>query len=74
MKTNQEKKAITQKDAEKRQIVEQGKQQLIEFLLHGPEQRVENRFSNKSLDRENEIIKLLGGGEVSIRKVKVDNL
>ena len=70
MKDKQVKKTIVSKEAEKRQIAEQGKQHLIEFLLNGPEKRVENKFSNKNLDRENEIIKLLGGGEVSIRQIK----
>ena len=70
MKEKKDPKQLQLKLAEKRQIAEQGKQQLIDLLLQGPEARIEQKFSDKNLDRENEIIKLLGGGEISIRQIK----
>ena len=70
MKNKIEKKQ-TIVEIEKLHIAEQGKQQLIEFLLQGAESKVENKFSNKNLDKEYEIIKLLGGGEISIFKMKI---
>jgi hypothetical protein len=70
MKDKVLKTEITNKAIEKIHIAEQGKQQLIDFLLQGAEKLVENKFSNENLDREKEIIHLLGGGQISIYKIK----
>lgn len=70
MRNKKIQKQLSLKLAEKRQVAEQGKQQLIDLLIQGPENRVDQKFSNRNLDRENEIIKLLGGGEVTIRQIK----
>lgn len=63
-------KLLSVKLTEKRQIAEQGKQQLIELLLQGPENKVQQKYSDKNLDRENEIIELLGGRRVTIKEIK----
>lgn len=70
MKDKKIQKQLSLKLAEKRQVAEQGKQQLIELLLQGPENRVNQKFSDRNLDRENEIIELLGGRQVTIRQIK----
>ncbi len=70
MKDNKNEKQLSIKLAEKRQIAEQGKQQLIDLLLQGPEKKVQQKYSDKNLDRENEIIELLGGRQVTIRQIK----
>lgn len=38
--------------------------------MQGPENRVQQKYSDRSLDRENEIIELLGGRQVTIRQIK----
>jgi len=70
MKDKKNQKQLSIKLAEKRQVAEQGKQQLIELLLQGPEIRVQQQYSDRNLDRENEIIELLGGRQVTIRQIK----
>lgn len=70
MKAKKNQKQLSLKLAEKRQVAEQGKQQLIELLLQGPENRVQQKYSDRNLDRENEIIELLGGRQVTIRQIK----
>jgi hypothetical protein len=70
MKEKKKQKQISIKLAEKRQAAEQGKQQLIELLLQGPENKVQQKYSDRNLDRENEIIELLGGRQVTIRQIK----
>lgn len=70
MKAKKNQKQLSIKLSEKRQVAEQGKQQLIELLLQGPENRVQQKYSDKNLDRENEIIELLGGRQVTIKQVK----
>lgn len=70
MKDKKNQKQLSLKLAEKRQAAEQGKQQLIEFLLQGPENKVQQKYSDRNLDRENEIIELLGGRQITIRQIK----
>lgn len=70
MKDNKNQKQLSIKLAEKRQVAEQGKQQLIELLLQGPENKVQQKYSDRSLDRENEIIELLGGRQITLKQIK----
>ena len=70
MRDEKNQKQLSMKLTEKRQVAEQGKLQLIELLLQGPENRIQQKYSDRSLDRENEIIELLGGRQVTLRQIK----
>lgn len=43
---------------------------LTQLILQLTEQKIQDRFSDKILDRENEKIKLIGGSEITINEVK----
>lgn len=70
MRKRKTQKQPSAKLSEQKQVAEQGKQQLIELLLQGPEKKVQEKFSDKNLDRENEIIELLGGRSITLKQVR----
>lgn len=60
-------KTLTKVDLEaKKQQVVQKRQELQQSLIQLTEQKIEDRFSDKSLDRQNEKIKLVSGIEIDI--------
>ena len=52
MNDKKNQKQLSIKLAEKRQVAEQGKLQLIELLLQGPENKIQQKYSDRNLDRE----------------------
>lgn len=69
MKTQKNPKILSPKLAIKREIAEQGKFDLIEQLLKGPENKLRNSFSDEVLDRQNEIVQLIGGSTINLREL-----
>lgn len=60
-------KEISKLDIEQQK---EGRQELQQLLIHLTEEKVLERGLDKSLDRENEIIQLIGGGEITIGEIK----
>jgi hypothetical protein len=48
----------------------ESKQELIQFLLEGPEQKVVEKFTDESLEKEFQKIALIGGNIISLEIVK----
>ncbi|WP_438944868.1 P63C domain-containing protein [Sediminibacterium sp.] len=69
MKQKKELKILSPKLAIKREEAEQGKLALVEQLLRGPESKIRNKFSDENLDRQNEIIQLIGGSAINLPKL-----
>jgi hypothetical protein len=63
------KKSIEPQQANK-SLQTESRQELKQLILQLTEQRIENKFSDKNLDRENEKIKLISGDEISIKEYK----
>lgn len=70
MKDEKKPKQRSMKLTEKREVAKQDKLQLIELLLQGPENKIQQKYSDRNLDRENEIIELIGGRKVTVRQIK----
>jgi len=68
-KTNKKNNSTTSVE-EARKLQQESKQELQQLIIHLTEQKTQDRFSDKYLDRENEKIKLLGGAEISIGEIK----
>ncbi|AMR33673.1 hypothetical protein A0256_20685 [Mucilaginibacter sp. PAMC 26640] len=62
-------KAQLNLDARKQRI-EESRQDLQQWLLKGPDGRILDKGSDRSLDRDNLKHRLLGGGEFSIAEIK----
>lgn len=69
MRQKKETKILSQKLVTKREVAEQGKLDLVQQLLKGPKSKIRNKYSDENLDRQNEIIKLIGGSTISLRKL-----
>jgi hypothetical protein len=53
-----------------KEVLKEERQEIKQLILKLTEQRVDNRFSDKQLDRENEKIKLRSGLEITIKGYK----
>jgi len=50
--------------------IKEDRKELQQLIIQLTDQKTEDRFSDKSLDRENEKIKLLNGNEITIGEIK----
>lgn len=69
------KKEVTKKTASKQtsidwQKLQDNKQSIIDFIVQGAEAKTKEQFTDPHLDRRNEIIKLQGGAEVSLKQIQ----
>jgi hypothetical protein len=54
-----------------KKVLTETRQELKQLILELTEQRIEEKFSDKILDRENEKIRLISGVEISISEFKI---
>jgi len=70
MENSFENKKIVDKAISKKELLKEERENLQLLLIQGAENLIQDKFSDKYLDRQNEKIKLISGVEISLKKAR----